>query len=173
MSSNTKLRPLEEADLEMLLRWRNSDQVRRYMFSTRPISEQEHRRWFEALRDDRSRHPLIFSHDGQPSGFVSFGPVRHGGISDWGFYVAPDSPRGTGRMLGDAAISYAFSRLHLHKVCGEVLSLNEASRRFHLSLGFREEGVLIEQHFDGAIYHDVVRFGLVAKDRIALDHEGA
>lgn len=171
MNARAQLRPLAEADLDMLLDWRNSEEVRRFMYSSHPIAHDEHRRWFEAIRKDQRRHPLIFEREGVPSGFVNLGPVQAGGIADWGFYAAPGAPRGTGRMLGTAALTHAFDDLALHKVCGEALGFNEASRRFHLSLGFRQEGVLVEQHFDGKAYHDVVRFGMTVVQWQAFTHE--
>jgi UDP-4-amino-4,6-dideoxy-N-acetyl-beta-L-altrosamine N-acetyltransferase len=52
----------------------------------------------------------------------------------------------------------------LHKLCGQALAFNERSIRFHQNLGFRREGVLRQQHFDGEQYHDVVCFGLLASE---------
>jgi len=66
--------------------------------------------------------------------------------------------------MGASALSHAFATLRLHKVCGEALAGNMASCRFHLSLGFRQEGMLIDEHFDGDAYQDVVRFGLLAAE---------
>lgn len=158
---NDCLRPLGEADLDRLLEWRNSDKVRSFMYSSHLISPDEHLRWFEAICRDQSRHPLVFMQDGLPSGFVNIGPVKAGGIADWGFYAAPDTPKGTGLRMGHCALQYAFDKLRLHKLCGEVLSSNEASQRFHLRLGFRQEGELEDQYFDGSRYHNILRFGLV------------
>lgn len=152
----------------MLLDWRNTEQVRRYMYSSHRIAEHEHQAWFRSLCDDANRHAMIFELDGVPSGFVNFGSVVPGRVANWGFYAAPAAPRGTGRMLGRSALSYAFADLKLHKVCGEALDFNEASRRLHLSLGFRQEGVLIQQHFDGVKYHDVIRFGIIAAEWSAM-----
>ena len=90
--------------------------------------------------------------------------IAAGGIADWGFYAAPDAPKGTGRKLGASALTYAFARLELHKVCGQALDFNERSIHFHLRLGFQQEGVLREQHFDGEQYHGIVCFGLLATE---------
>lgn len=157
---NALLRPLREKDLEMLFKWRNSPDVRRFMYTTEEIRWEGHVRWFEGISSDGSRHPLILDCDGVPAGFVNIGPVKFGGVSPWGFYAAPGSRKGTGRALGNEALRFAFEVLGLHKICGEALAFNEASRRLHLALGFREEGMLVDQHFDGDKYHDVVLFGM-------------
>lgn len=155
---------MQEADLPLVLAWRNHADVRRWMFTTHEIGIDEHRRWFQTVGNDPARHPMIFEMDGKPEGFVQIGPVAAGGIAAWGFYLAPDAPKGRGRALGEAALELAFGELGLHKLCGEVLAFNEASLKFHRQLGFREEGVLAEQHFDAGRYHDVVRFGLLASE---------
>lgn len=156
------LRPVTEADLPLLLQWRNSEQVRSFMYSSHLIGEDEHRRWFASTQGDESKHPLVFMQADVPSGFVNIGSVKTGGIADWGFYAAPGAARGTGSRMGFCALQYAFEQLKLHKLCGEALAYNDASRRFHLRLGFRQEGVLVDQYFDGVSYHDVIRFGLMS-----------
>lgn len=160
MTIDNGLRAITDADLDMLLGWRNAPQVRRFMYSTHLIREDEHRRWYESIRDDDTRHPMIFVLDGKPAGFVNIGPEQPGGIADWGFYTAPDAVKGTGHQMGIEAISHAFNVLALHKICGEALAYNTASRNFHLRLGFQQEGALVDQYFDGHDYHHVIRFGM-------------
>ncbi len=159
-----RLRSMTKDDLEQVLGWRNHAEVRRYMYSQHEIGLAEHSRWFERASQDPDRHLLVFEIDGEPLGFVNFDQTAGGGVAQWGFYAAPEAPRGTGRQLGVAALGYAFSSLRLHKLCGQALIYNERSIKFHLGLGFKQEGVLREQHFDGQNYHDVVCFGLLAAE---------
>ena len=159
-----QVRPMVSADLERVLAWRNHPEVRRYMYTQHEISLDEHTRWFERASQDPNRHLLIFECEGAPLGFINIHQIAPGGIADWGFYAAPDAPKGTGRRLGQAALQYAFSTAGLHKLCGQALSYNERSIRFHQKLGFQQEGILRQQHFDGQHYHDVVCFGLLANE---------
>jgi UDP-4-amino-4,6-dideoxy-N-acetyl-beta-L-altrosamine N-acetyltransferase len=156
-----RVRPMAAEDLERVLAWRNHPEVRRYMYTTQKIPLEEHRLWFERALQDQGRLLLIFELEGQPRGYVQITGISPGGIGDWGFYVAPDAGKGTGRALGNTALNYAFNELGLHKVCGRALDYNERSIRFHRALGFKQEGVLRDQHFDGVRYHDVVCFGLL------------
>lgn len=97
-----------------------------------------------------------------PVGFVNLQVSVQNRIADWGFYAAPEAPRGTGRGLGHATLHYAFDVLQVHKLTGQVLTYNHKSIRFHQALGFRQEGLLREQHLDHlGIYHDVMCFGLL------------
>lgn len=155
------LRPLMAADLARVRGWRNDPEVRRYMYTQWEISTEEHAAWFASLQGEPARQALIFEREGQPLGFVQMFPCRPGGIADWGFYLAPDAPRGTGMALGAAALRHAFAEVALHKLCGEVLAFNARSLAYHERLGFLREGCLRQQFHDGCTYHDVIRFGLL------------
>lgn len=155
---------MAEGDMDMVRAWRNDDSVRRHMFSSHEIGPEEHRRWFEVACQGPRRHLMILERDGRPAGFVNIGPVDDAGVADWGFYVAPGAPPGTGRLLGELTLLFAFDELRLRKLCGEVLESNEASLRFHQRLGFRQEGDSAEERRDGPHERKVIRFGLLASD---------
>lgn len=157
----SKIRPMIHDDLELVLAWRNHPKVRRYMFSQHEITLAEHQRWFARTLLDPKWHLMVFEVNQQPLGFVNFAEAGSGGIADWGFYAAPDAPKGSGRQLGCAALNHAFTKLKLHKVCGQALAYNERSIHFHQSLGFQQEGILRDQYFDGDRYHHTICFGLL------------
>lgn len=151
-------------DLTVVLAWRNHPDIRRFMYTTHEITMEEHRRWFERTAGDPNKMVLIFECDGIRNGFVQFSRHKVSRVADWGFYVAPDAPKGTGRRLGQTAIDYAFTEWGLHKICGQALAFNEPSVGFHQAMGYRQEGCLREQHFDGNHYHDVLCFGLLSSE---------
>lgn len=162
MSENANLvRPMEPRDLEMVLGWRNDESVRRFMYTQHEITLEEHSQWFERARVAPDRHLLIFESEGVPLGFINFNVSHDAPIADWGFYIAPEAPRGTGSALGKTALNHGFDSINLHKVCGQALGFNTGSIRFHEKLGFTREGVLRQQHFDGNTYHDIICFGLM------------
>lgn len=156
-----RIRPMVHTDLACVLAWRNHPDVRRYMYTQQEITMEQHSQWFERALQDRCRHLLLFECGSQPLGFANFGELDYGRIADWGFYAAPGAPRGTGRRLARAALHHAFGLLDLHKVCGQVIAYNERSLRLHDAVGFKQEGILRDQYFDGERYHDVICFGLL------------
>jgi len=131
------------------------------MYSQNEISPCEHLSWFERSTHDSKKHLLIYEVDHEPRGFVSFNEVSKTGFVDWGFYAAPRFPRVSGRQLGFAALNHAFNNLKFHKVCGQVLKYNQRSLALHIALGFRREGGLYKQYFDGKLFHKVCCFGLL------------
>ena len=159
-----QIRLMTEDDLPMVLAWRNHPDVRRCMFTQHEISMEEHRNWFAKTILDTSRCLLIVEKAKQAIGYVQFSQVSDGGIANWGFYVCPKAPKGTGIKLGAMALSHAFGPLKLQKVCGQAIGNNQASIAFHYRLGFVLERVLRdEQRIDGA-YHSVHCFGLLSKE---------
>lgn len=158
------VRPMVHADLAHVLAWRNHPQVRRHMYTQHEITLDEHRQWFERAQQDPRKHLLLFEFDLQPLGFINFNDLAQGGIAEWGFYAAPHAPKGSGRRLGRAALDHAFGSLKFHKVYGQVLASNEGSIGFHRSLGFQQEGILRDHHFDGLGFHDVICFGLLSHE---------
>ncbi|WP_405420706.1 UDP-4-amino-4,6-dideoxy-N-acetyl-beta-L-altrosamine N-acetyltransferase [Marinobacter flavimaris] len=155
------LRPMTESDLEQVLQWRNHLEVRSYMYTTHEIRVEEHRKWFMNASPDPAIELLIYEQGGKAQGFVNIARTRCPEVADWGFYLAPNALKGSGRELGKQALNYAFGRLRLHKVCGQALGFNERSITFHKRLGFVEEARLRDQHFNGSQFHDVVCFGLL------------
>lgn len=151
---------METGDLADVLAWRNHQDVRRYMYTSREITATEHADWFEKSKIDASRKLLIFELDQRPSGFINFKQLSDSSSAVWGFYLAPGVAKGTGSILGQVAMNFAFNSLQLEKVCAEVLAFNERSIRFHLRLGFNKEEVKPQCYFDGHGYHDVHCFGL-------------
>lgn len=152
---------MEKADLEMVLQWRNHPEVRRYMYTTHEIELNEHQEWFEKVAVNPEVNLLIYELNEAAQGFVNITRTRCAEVGDWGFYLAPGAPRGSGGELGRQALNYGFAQLRLHKLCGQALGFNERSIAFHKTLGFTEEGRLRDQHFDGNQFHDVVCFGLL------------
>lgn len=164
MLNGCLIRKVAEADLPMLLAWRNHTDVRRNMFTQHEISLNEHRNWFAKASQDPNKSLLIVEDNKQAIGYVQFSNVEINGIAHWGFYARPNSPKGAGQKLGTMALKYGFGPLKLHKVCGQVIESNQASIAFHQRLGFQLEGVLRDQQSIEGIYHNLYCFGLLSAE---------
>ena len=166
-TSEGYLRPMTAADLESVLELRNHAEIRRYMLTQHEISLNEHASWFDRASQNPDIDLLVFELDIKCCGFVQFKQTNYRGVVDWGFYVAPGAPKGTGRKLGLAALENAFKKENVHKICGQALDWNQPSIGFHKLLGFLQEGILRDQHFDGSAYHDLICFGMLKCDWVA------
>lgn len=157
---------LTEADLEMVLNWRNQDTIRAMMYTSRLISSDEHLNWFKQLQNNPSSRSLLFYFEDQPYGVVNINRINPTNLTcDWGFYMGEEAaPKGLGTVLGYKALEYIFKKLQMRKVCAEVLDYNEPSIHFHRKLGFIEEGCLREQVLKGGKYNDVILMGMFARN---------
>ncbi len=158
------LRPMRPFDLDLVLGWRNSPEIRRFMFNSNIISPSDHAEWFSRASVDTNRWLFIFERDGQALGYSSLSRIRASNVAEWGYYVSPDAPRGTGTLMANLLLSHAFRSLDLHKIYAETLGGNEPGAAFNLRLGFVQEGELREHHFDGGTYRNVLCFGLLGSD---------
>ncbi len=160
------LRPLVEEDLLLVLPWRNSPAVRMQMYSSHEIAENEHRDWFRKIQLDKESLWFIYeNNDGVPNGvayFTQYSVFKRSAF--WGFYMSPEAKPGMGTSLGVDVLDHAFLELNLHKLNAEVLSHNLQSKRFHEKLGFKNEGLFRDFHFDGTTFSDVLRYGLLANE---------
>lgn len=164
MSDNCRVRLLKQEDLPLILTWRNHPDIRRFMFTQHEIQMDEHRKWFESASQDPTRRLLMVEDSMQAIGYVQFSRISEQGVADWGFFVRPESAKGTGRQLGEAALEYAFGTLNLHKVCGQAIDVNQASIAFHERLGFSREAELTARQCINGRYHDVICFGLLEQE---------
>ncbi|MBV9080901.1 MAG: UDP-4-amino-4,6-dideoxy-N-acetyl-beta-L-altrosamine N-acetyltransferase [Elusimicrobia bacterium] len=173
--SSCSLRPLTEADLDLVRAWRNSDRVRSVMYTDHVISPEEHRRWFAGLKGDSNRLYLIFEVNGRPAGLVDFALISDRKEAVWGFYLGDeDAPTGSGQALGEQGLEFAFRGLNVEKVIGETFAFNERGIRFHERLGFKSLGILKGFKIKNGRAEDVVKFELSRQDWVRRsDNKGS
>ncbi|TCS83308.1 UDP-4-amino-4,6-dideoxy-N-acetyl-beta-L-altrosamine N-acetyltransferase [Tepidibacillus fermentans] len=163
---NYKLRPIEEEDLEMVLNWRNSERIRMNMYTDHLITMEEHRAWFQRLKEDNRNLTFIFEYMDEPVGVMNFNRIdNHNRNCTWGFYLGKENLlKGTGLALGYLGLKYAFENLNIRKLSGEVFGFNIASYNFHKKLHFKEEGRLLKHIKKNGQYEDIILFAQFEED---------
>lgn len=159
--SKAKLRKLETKDLPTILEWRNHNDIRKWMVNTSIICYEDHLQWFMRNQSRSDRHFFIFEYTEQLEGYVSFQKIENSTAYEWGFYVKPNAEKGMGFLLGTVSLDFAFSRLSIAKIFGQVLSFNQKSIKFHQKLGFFQEGVLRKHFIDERGEFDIFQLGLL------------
>lgn len=157
------LRPLVDADLKMMLAWRNRPDVRANMYTQHEISLTEHTAWWQRTKNHPSQRYFIFGSAGDPCGVVSFNDFNASAkTSFWAFYAAPHASKGSGTRMEFLALDYYFLAQQMRKLSCEVLAFNELVLNLHRKFGFQQEGHF-RQHVpvDGT-YTDVLRLALFA-----------
>lgn len=164
MASHTdySLQPFERHHLEQVLRWRNSDAVRAYMYNDEPIGWEDHQRWYERMIVDASCDYRLFCYHDAPIGLTSATRIdRRSGKCFWGLYIGePNVPPGSGLWLGYHALNHMFDELEMRKVICEAFAFNTRALRLYEKLGFSVEGIFKHHELKGGRYEDVVSLAL-------------
>ena len=153
------LRPIEAADKDQILRWRNAPHVAEYMYTNHEISQDEHDRWFaRALTREDARYWII-ELGGKGIGLASIYGIDplHQRCS-WAFYLGDQDVlgRGVGAFVEYWVLRYVFEVLQLHKLGCEVIESNLKIWQMHLRFGFVREGLLRQHIRRGDNFLDVV-----------------
>lgn len=136
-----RLRPMTDADLGMVLAWRNAPGVRAHMYTTHVISRDEHAAWWRRTRLDPSRRYFVFNGAAGPCGVVGFTGIDEAALqAEWAFYASSDAPRGTGSAMEVLALEYAFGVMGLDVLRCEVLASNARVIEMHTRFGFSTQG---------------------------------
>lgn len=158
--------PLNEDFLDIILHWRNSYRVRQSMFNIEEIKREDHINWYNKIKSNSVNYYFVYLYKNQPSGFISFNPVeiKHK-RTFWGFYKGEETlPREATLYMGFLALQKAFEDFNLNKVYGEVISSNEKSKKYHLNLGFEQEGFLEDHVIRNGKFENVFLYGISKKN---------
>ena len=167
MAPRVELRRLEDEDRDRILAWRNSPDVRAYMYTDHVIAPEEHAAWFAGLEDDESRRYWIITSDDAPVGLANLYDIdRRNQRCAWAYYLADPGVRGLG--LGSYVeywvLEFVFAGLKLAKLWCEVLASNEPVWKLHETFGFT-----VEARFRGHVIKyddrvDVLGLGMLTSD---------
>lgn len=160
------LRDLALADKDMIRSWRNHQEVARYMFTDHEISEGEHEAWIMRVLKDPSCRYWVMQCDGGDSGLLSISQINlHHSRCYWAFYANPEARgRGLGSFAEYSVLRFVFEDLKLNRICGEVLSFNQAVLNLHSKFGFVQEGILRRHVFKQRQWHDVICVGMLRQE---------
>ena len=148
MSKKFKLLPLIDLDKEIqlqVLKIRNEESVRKWMYSDHEISEDEHLAWINKLKDDKKNIVYaVMTEELESIGVISINDIdiKHK-KTNWGFYIGEKyQGLGIGFFLEIMFIEYCFDKMGLEKIYCEVIEGNTSVLKLHKKLLFQEEGYL-------------------------------
>lgn len=158
-----RLNPIEEKDLALVFKWRNTKNIRDCMLQDQLITWQEHCNWFENLKSRNDRAFFLFYIQENPVGIISFADINVDRQDcSWGFYIGDSTaPRGAGSLMAFYGIEYMFTTYCLYKINSQVVAFNEASLRFHKSLKFKTIGSLKDTLYRENKHYDLILFSLL------------
>lgn len=157
--------PIEEEHLQLVLDWRTSEHVTRYMYTDIAYDLVQQQRWLESIRCDEHGRYWLMSYRDRLIGYISLTSIdRRHKRAYWNFYIGEPEYAMLAGFVGAYMYNYAFYTLDFEKLMGEVMAGNESVRKLHLQLGAREVGVLEKHIFKYDEWHDVYIYEMT-KDR--------
>ena len=152
-----QLRPATAADCARIHAWRNHPSIRAMMFQPDPIPLPQHQAWFAAQLANPSFKMYVYTLGGTPQGYGSLKRIAPNEY-EWGFYLAPDCPRGSGNgsAMCNLLLQRAFGELGATTVHGQALRHNAASIALHRKLGFRQP--------ENSLHDNIAQFELHASE---------
>jgi diamine N-acetyltransferase len=160
----TYLRPITEDDTDLIVDWRNREDVIKYFIIRDPFTKEGHEKWLKTrvFTGEVVQFIVNLKEDDRPVGCTYIRDIDTlNRKAEYGVFIGESEVRGRGigKEILNLTTDYAFRELDLHRVYARVLDYNAASYNCFLSCGYKEEGVLKDSLFLDGEYHDLIILG--------------
>ena len=170
--SSIRLRALEVTDLRFIHELNNNRSIMSYWFEEPYESFDELEDLYQKnIHDNSERRFIAENSDKKAIGLVELVEIDYIHRSaEFQIIIAPNfQGHGFARILIQKALEYAFSILNLHKIYLHVAVSNEKAMHLYESMGFKEEGHLVQEFFINGKYCDVKRMYMLQHEYLALN----
>ena len=135
---NYHLRKIEKNDLEMIMNWRMSESVTRYMNTNPQLTIESQRTWYDNIQMDNCVRYWLVEVDGVPAGIINLNGINwDGGVCSWGYYIGEEKLRSLqlAISLEMSLYDYVFDVLGFSEIRNETFKLNEGVWKLHIACG--------------------------------------
>lgn len=164
------LRLMNEGDTDLIIRWRNTEFVRRNFIYQKPFTRQGHETWTKEMIDTGKAVQFIIcvKDTGKPVGSVYLRDIdENHRKAEYGIFIGEKDAlgRGFGTQAARLMIRYGFEELNLHKLMLRVLAENLPARKSYEKAGFVEEAYLKDEVFLENRYKDVIYMAVIREEK--------
>ena len=155
------LKPIEEADTPLIIKWRNTESVRRNFIFQETFTEEMHKHWLNTkVEKGEVVQFIIFDN----STNEAIGSVYLRDIDDknknaeYGIFIGQETARGKGygKESAELICEYGFKKLRLHKIRLRVFADNLQAIHSYLKAGFKQEALLKDEIRQQEGYRDII-----------------
>lgn len=169
-SSNIKYREMTLDDTASVLKWRNSEAVKKVFFYQKTITEEEHTQYYKdrILTGKTQQFIMIDKASGTEFGCVYLSGIDYNKCTaESGIFIGEE--RFKGKKYGTEAIkaiaNYGFNKLKLNRIDIRIKATNDSSIESHKKVGYIENRDLINEYEYNGDLEDVIFMSLYLEDR--------
>ncbi|MCR5256358.1 MAG: GNAT family N-acetyltransferase [Acetatifactor sp.] len=155
------LRPMTYDDTDNIIKWRNSDAVRKNFIYQALFTRESHEKWIKTKVETGEVVQFIICNlaDDAPYGSVYIRDIDlNHKKGEYGIFIGEENARGRG--IGSATaklmLKYCFENLKLHRVYLRALSGNMQAIKSYENAGFKREGILHDDVCIDGKFTDIV-----------------
>ena len=155
------LRLMTAEDTENIIKWRNSDVVRKQFIYQKEFTAESHENWIKTMIETgKAAQMMIVLNEGDRaigSVYVRDIDLEHK-KAEYGIFIGETDclGKGYGTEAAELMIEYAFEFLGIHKLMLRVYAENERAIKSYEKAGFVKEAYLKDDVFVQGKYRDVV-----------------
>lgn len=168
-NSEIVLRPITKNDTDLILKWRNNDQVKKFFIFQNDLTIKQHKKWLKEHIKEKKAYQFIIEvkEKKTPIGSVYIRDVDLKNLkAEFGIFIGNNDYRGCG--LGTVAtksiLDFAFNELNLNKVYLRVFSDNKKAINVYRKVGFLQEGLFKKEVKINNVFHDIVFMGILKEN---------
>ncbi|MGI5943105.1 MAG: GNAT family N-acetyltransferase [Pelotomaculaceae bacterium] len=168
--SEVILRKIKASDTDNIVRWRNSDSVKRNLFTQSELTAEQHLGWLKSKVETGScaQYIIVVSENSTNTdiGTVFIKNIdRQSNKGEFGIFIGEADARGKGyaKLATIEILKIAFEKMMLNRVFLTVMADNISGIKVYEKAGFLCEGVLREDYLRGNTYVDVLVMGVTKK----------
>ncbi|MDW4440332.1 GNAT family protein [Staphylococcus saprophyticus] len=165
--NQVSLRALKSEDEKLILKWKSNKELREMLGTLYPISELEHKQWFENKMLERNNKNFIIEQNDQAKGLLGYNQIDWVNRNAEVFIFigeASQQGRGIGKQAMQQLIDFSRDDLNLHMIYLNVFSYNSGAIKMYGKLGFNIDGQLRESKFSKGKYHDTIIMSKLLKE---------
>ncbi len=160
-SESVLLRPITLEDTPLIVRWRNTESVRRNFIFREPFTAEMHTRWMQTrvASGEVLQFIIVDRESGQSVGSVYFRDVdKKNRSAEYGIFIGEEAARGKGLGSETARVftDYGFRELGLHRISLRLLADNTQAEKSYRNAGFEREGLFRDMVLLDGEYRDVL-----------------
>ena len=166
---NVSIRPISYEDTANIVRWRNSDFVRKRFLYRALFTAESHNNWMKTRVETKDVYQFIINCDGKDVGSIYLRDVDLvNRKAEYGVFIGEEDylGKGVGKAATKLILDFAFAQLKLHKVYLRVLSDNIGAIKSYESSGFVQEGFFKDEIFADGKYESVIFMAIFNREDI-------